>query len=52
MISEKGFRNAVYSIDIGQNDLAIAYLTNQSAIDTIPLALRRIENATKVRLRN
>ncbi|KAL9231254.1 hypothetical protein vseg_006505 [Gypsophila vaccaria] len=46
MITEKEFRNAVYSIDIGQNDINLALVTNatyQQAVDKIPAILSRIE---------
>uniref|UniRef100_A0A7C9DQW9 Alpha-L-fucosidase n=1 Tax=Opuntia streptacantha TaxID=393608 RepID=A0A7C9DQW9_OPUST len=50
MISEKEFRNAVYSIDIGQNDINFALIANSSdeqILNKIPVILERIENATK-----
>lgn len=54
MINEKEFRNAVYSIDIGQNDINLALVANssyQEVVNKIPIILERIENSTKVRFR-
>ncbi|KAJ8452354.1 hypothetical protein Cgig2_006159 [Carnegiea gigantea] len=51
MISEMEFRNAVYSIDIGQNDINLALIANSSyeqVVNKLPVILERIENATKV----
>lgn len=51
MISEKEFRNAVYAIDIGQNDINLALVANSSyqlVVDKIPIILERIDNSTKV----
>ncbi|XP_019107916.2 GDSL esterase/lipase LIP-4 isoform X2 [Beta vulgaris subsp. vulgaris] len=50
MINEKEFRNAVYSIDIGQNDINLALVANssyQEVVNKIPIILERIENSTK-----
>ncbi|XP_021736491.1 GDSL esterase/lipase At1g09390-like [Chenopodium quinoa] len=50
MINEKEFRNAVYSIDIGQNDVNLALVANssyQEVVNKIPIILGRIENSTK-----
>ncbi|CAO2817355.1 unnamed protein product [Amaranthus hypochondriacus] len=50
MISEKEFRNAVYAIDIGQNDINLALVANSSyqlVVDKIPIILERIDNSTK-----
>lgn len=50
MISEKEFRNAVYSFDVGQNDITLAFGANssyQQFVDGIPVILETIENATK-----
>lgn len=48
MISEKEFRNAVYSIDIGQNDVSTPFSTNMTyaqVVQTIPSILSRIRDA-------
>lgn len=48
LISEKGFRNAVYSFDMGQNDISIALSSNASysaVIEQIPSILSRIKDA-------
>nr|XP_029120212.1 GDSL esterase/lipase At1g09390 [Elaeis guineensis] len=50
LISEKGFRNAVYSFDMGQNDISIALSSNVSysaVIEKIPSILSRIKDAIK-----
>ncbi|KAL2896436.1 GDSL esterase/lipase LIP-4 [Bienertia sinuspersici] len=49
-ISEKEFNNAVYSVDIGQNDVNLALVANssyQQVVDKLPIILERIENSTK-----
>ena len=51
MISEKKFSNAVYSIDIGQNDITLALGTNlsyQYVVNQIPSIMERIEESIKV----
>ncbi|KAJ0978660.1 hypothetical protein J5N97_014134 [Dioscorea zingiberensis] len=48
MISEKGFENAVYSFDMGQNDIAMPFNANSSypqVIEKIPAILSRIKDA-------
>ncbi|KAM0947565.1 putative alpha-L-fucosidase [Dioscorea sansibarensis] len=48
MISEKGFQNAVYSFDMGQNDIATPFNANSSysqVIEKIPSILSRIKDA-------
>lgn len=53
MISEKGFQNAVYSFDMGQNDIATPLNANSSysqVIETTPAILSRIEDAILARL--
>lgn len=48
LISEKEFHNAVYSFDMGQNDISIAFIANLSyprVVDNIPSILSRIEDA-------
>ncbi|PKA67257.1 GDSL esterase/lipase [Apostasia shenzhenica] len=50
MISSKEFSKAVYSIDIGQNDISIAFTANLSypqVIERIPTILSRIEDSVK-----
>jgi len=50
-ISDEGFRNALYLIDIGQNDLADSFAKNLSyaqVIKKIPSVITEIENAVKV----
>ncbi|MQL81380.1 hypothetical protein Taro_013831, partial [Colocasia esculenta] len=52
LINEEGFRNALYTIDIGQNDLYLAFFANSSysqVVDKIPLALAEIKGAVKAR---
>ncbi|XP_074294646.1 GDSL esterase/lipase LIP-4-like [Silene latifolia] len=49
-ISEKEFKNAVYSIDIGQNDINLALVSNssyQQVVDKIPAIINRIEIGIK-----
>lgn len=51
MISEKKFSNAVYSIDIGQNDITLALGANPSyqyVVNQIPSIMERIEESIKV----
>lgn len=51
LVNEKEFKNAVYSIDIGQNDLAKAFYLNLSypqVLLKIPTMLNKIEDAIKV----
>lgn len=51
MINEEGFRNALYLIDIGQNDLADSFtkknLSYVQVIKKIPTVIAEIENAVK-----
>lgn len=50
-INDEGFRNALYMIDIGQNDLADSFLKNMTyerVIKRIPLVITEIANAVKV----
>ncbi|OAY42430.1 GDSL esterase/lipase At1g09390 isoform X2 [Manihot esculenta] len=50
MINAEGFQNALYMIDIGQNDLADSFSKNLSyvqVIKRIPSIIREIENAVK-----
>ncbi|KAJ9180364.1 hypothetical protein P3X46_008622 [Hevea brasiliensis] len=50
MINDEGFRNAVYMIDIGQNDVADSFskkLSNVQVIKRIPSIIREIEIAVK-----
>ena len=51
MISEEEFENAVYSLDMGQNDISIAFTANLSypqVIDRIPSILSRIRDSVEV----
>lgn len=53
MINGQGFRDALYFIDIGQNDLADSFTKNLSyvqVIKRIPTVITEIENAVKVSL--
>lgn len=53
LISDEGFRDALYLIDIGQNDLADSFSKNMSyaqVIKKIPTVITEIENAVKVSL--
>jgi len=53
MINDQGFRDALYLIDIGQNDLADSFTKNLSyvqVIKRIPTVITEIENAVKVSL--
>lgn len=53
MINDQGFRDALYLIDIGQNDLADSFTKNLSymqVIKRIPTVITEIENAIKVSL--
>ncbi|KAJ0979985.1 hypothetical protein J5N97_015459 [Dioscorea zingiberensis] len=48
--TEKGFKEAVYSFDIGQNDISMAFTANLSysqVIEQIPSILSRIKDALK-----
>ncbi|XP_047342189.1 GDSL esterase/lipase At1g09390-like [Impatiens glandulifera] len=50
LINEEGFKNALYMIDIGQNDLADSFannLTYAQVIRTIPSIITEIKNAIK-----
>nr|AFK43480.1 unknown [Medicago truncatula] len=50
MINDQGFRDALYLIDIGQNDLADSFTKNLSyvqVIKRIPTVITEIENAVK-----
>ncbi|TKY61584.1 GDSL esterase/lipase [Spatholobus suberectus] len=50
LINEEGFRNALYLIDIGQNDLADSFAKNLSYAQVtkkIPAFITEIENAVK-----
>ncbi|KAL8171754.1 hypothetical protein V2J09_023558 [Rumex salicifolius] len=50
LINEEGFRNALYMIDIGQNDLADSFSKNLSyskVIERIPLVMAEIKSAVK-----
>ncbi|XP_021664211.2 GDSL esterase/lipase At1g09390 isoform X2 [Hevea brasiliensis] len=50
IINNEGFRNALYMIDIGQNDLADSFSKNLSyvqVIKRIPSIIQEIENAVK-----
>ncbi|KNA19198.1 hypothetical protein SOVF_063820 [Spinacia oleracea] len=49
-INEEGFRNALYMIDIGQNDLADSFSKNLSyaeVVRTIPVVIEEIKKAVK-----
>lgn len=51
MIGDEEFRNALYMIDIGQNDLADSFSKNLSylqVIKRIPSVTMEIKNAVKV----
>ena len=53
LINDEGFRDALYLIDIGQNDLADSFSKNLSyaqVIKRIPAVITEIENAVKVSL--
>ncbi|MQM03360.1 hypothetical protein Taro_036140, partial [Colocasia esculenta] len=48
LTTEEGFEKAIYSIDIGQNDISTAFYSNftyAQVIDSIPLVLSEIESA-------
>lgn len=52
MISEQEFLSAVYSIDIGQNDISLAFtanLTFPQVLDKIPSTLSRIRDSIEAR---
>ena len=53
IINDQGFRDALYLIDIGQNDLADSFTKNLSYVQVtkrIPTVITEIENAVKVSL--
>ncbi|KAL0916488.1 hypothetical protein M5K25_014008 [Dendrobium thyrsiflorum] len=53
LVNEEGFKNAIYMIDIGQNDLSAAFGSNASfdiAIAKIPSIIAEIKNAIKSRV--
>lgn len=54
LIDEEGFRNSLYMIDIGQNDLLLALyasnLTYEPVVDKIPSFLAEIKLAIQVSL--
>ncbi|CAL9045573.1 unnamed protein product [Musa banksii] len=55
LVNEKEFKHAVYSIDIGQNDLAKAFYLNLSypqVLLKIPTMLNKIEDAIKSMFEN
>jgi hypothetical protein len=52
-INDAGFRDALYLIDIGQNDLADSFTKGLSYVQVtkrIPTVITEIENAVKVSL--
>jgi hypothetical protein len=52
-INDVGFRDALYLIDIGQNDLADSFTKGLSYVQVtkrIPTVITEIENAVKVSL--
>ena len=52
MITENGFRNALYMIDIGQNDIADSFskgLSYSQVVKHIPNIISEIKSAIKVR---
>lgn len=54
-INEEGFQNALYMIDIGQNDLADSFSQNLSyaeVVKDIPLVIQEIKKAVKVSFMN
>ena len=53
LINDEGFRNALYIIDIGQNDIADSFDKNLSYVQVtkrIPSIITEIKNAVKVSL--
>ncbi|XP_072974868.1 GDSL esterase/lipase At1g09390-like [Typha angustifolia] len=51
LISEKEFRNAVYSFDMGQNDISIGFtsnLTYPQVLDTIPSVISNIKDSIEL----
>lgn len=53
LIGEEGFRNALYIVDIGQNDLADSFSKNLSYIQVvkkIPSIILEIKSAVEVSL--
>lgn len=52
MINDEGFQNALYMIDMGQNDIADSFLKNLTyaeVIKRIPSVMTEIKNAIKVK---
>lgn len=52
MITENGFRTALYMIDIGQNDIADSFskgLSYSQVVKHIPNVISEIKSAIKVR---
>lgn len=52
LINDEGFRNALYMIDMGQNDIADSFLKNLTyaeVIKRIPSVMTEIKNAIKVK---
>nr|CAD1828596.1 unnamed protein product [Ananas comosus var. bracteatus] len=55
LISEKEFRNAVYSFDMGQNDISSAFIANLSypqVVENIPSILSSIKDAIEALYEN
>jgi hypothetical protein len=53
MINDEGFQNALYMIDMGQNDIADSFLKNLTyaeVVKRIPSIITEIKNAVKVSL--
>ena len=53
LIDAEGFRNAIYAIDIGQNDLAAAFSANLSyvqVIERVPSVIHEIKKAIEASL--
>lgn len=48
MLKEEYFSQALYTFDIGQNDLTAFYFLNQSAGEYIPNALKEFSKVVKV----
>jgi hypothetical protein len=51
MISEKEFKDAVYSFDMGQNDISMGFtanLTYQQVLETLPASISHIKDAIVV----
>lgn len=54
LISDSGFRNALYMIDIGQNDIADSFskgLSYSRVVKLIPNVISEIKSAIKVKTR-